>query len=249
MLRAVFDSTFHFTGMMTPEGILLDANRTALEFMNARREDVLNHPFWETAWWQGNAAQAWKLREAIGRAATGEFVRYEAELQGAGNTTTLVDFSLKPVFDSEGRVRLLISEARDITKSRRAEEALRESEDRFRRIFEDGPLGMAIVGRDFRFVNVNRMFCEMLGYTEGELLTRTFADITHPDHLDKDMAEIKKLYADGIARYRTEKRYIRKDGSEIWGSLTVTPLRDREGCIISTLALVEDITQRKRTGK
>ena len=84
---------------------------------------------------------------------------------------------------------------------------------------------MAIVGRDFRFVNVNRMFCEMLGYTEGELLTRTFADITHPDHLDKDMAEIKKLYADGIARYRTEKRYIRKDGSEIWGSLTVTPLR------------------------
>jgi PAS domain S-box-containing protein len=63
------------------------------------------------------------------------------------------------------------------------------------------------------------------------------------------MAEIKKLYADGIARYRTEKRYIRKDGSEIWGSLTVTPLRDREGCIISTLALVEDITQRKRTGK
>ncbi len=249
MLRAVFDSTFQFTGMMTPEGILLDVNRTALEFMNARREDVLNHPFWETAWWQGNAARVQKLREAIGRAATGKFVRYEAELQGAGNTTILVDFSIKPVFDSEGKVLMLISEARDITKSKRAEEALRESEDRFRRVFEDGPLGMAIVGRDFRFVNVNRMFCEMLGFTAGELLTRTFADITHPDHVDKDMAEIKKLYAGVIARYRTEKRYIRKDGSEIWGSLTVSPLRDREGRIVSTLALVEDITDRKRTGK
>ena len=50
---------------------------------------------------------------------------------------------------------------------------------------------MAIVGSDFRFINVNRMFCEITGFTAGELLTRTFADITHPDHVDKDMAEIK----------------------------------------------------------
>jgi PAS domain S-box-containing protein len=108
---------------------------------------------------------------------------------------------------------------------------------------------MAIVGKDYRFVMVNRMFCEMMGYTAGELLTRTFADITHPEHLDQDMVEVKKLYSGGIARYRTEKRYVRKDGSEIWGSLTVCPLRDREGRIISTLALVEDITERKQSGK
>jgi PAS domain S-box-containing protein len=124
-----------------------------------------------------------------------------------------------------------------------------ESEERFRKIFEDGPLGMAIVGRDYRFVTVNRMFCEMLGYTAGELLTRTFADITHPDHVDQDLGEIKKLYAGAIARYRTEKRYIRKDGSAIWGALTVSPIRNRDGCIVSTLALVEDISERKRSGK
>ena len=137
----------------------------------------------------------------------------------------------------------------DMTEQKLTSEALLESEDRFRRIFEDGPLGMAIVGKDYRFVMVNRMFCEMMGYTAGELLTRTFADITHPEHLDQDMVEVKKLYSGGIARYRTEKRYVRKDGSEIWGSLTVCPLRDREGRIISTLALVEDITERKQSGK
>jgi PAS domain S-box-containing protein len=248
-LRAVFDSTFQFTGMMTPEGILIDVNNTALEFGGARRGDVVNHPFWETPWWQGNAARVQRLREAIGSAASGKFVRYEAELQGADNTTLLVDFSIKPVFNPEGKVRLLIVEARDITKSKRTEEALRESEDRFRKIFEDGPLGMAIVGRDYRFAMVNRRFCEMLGYTAEELLTLTFADITHPDHVDQEIAEIKKLYTGEIPRYRTEKRYIRKDGSAIWGALTVSPIRDRDGCIVSTLALVEDISERKRTGK
>jgi PAS domain S-box-containing protein len=161
----------------------------------------------------------------------------------------LVDFSIKPVFDPEGSVLLLIVEARDITKSKRTEEALRESEDRFRRIFEDGPLGMAIVSRDYRFVTVNRMFCEMLGYTAEELLTRTFADITHPDHVNQDMTEVKKLYAGEIARYHTEKQYVRKDGSVIRGSVTVSPLRDEKGSIVSTLALVEDITERTQTGK
>jgi PAS domain S-box-containing protein len=118
-LRAVFDSTFQFTGMMTPEGILIDVNRTALEFVGARREDPLNRPFWETPWWQGNAARVQRLREAIESAAAGKFVRYETELQGVGNTSLLVDFSIKPVFTSEGSVSLLIVEARDITKSKR----------------------------------------------------------------------------------------------------------------------------------
>ena len=248
-LRAIFDSTFQFTGMMTPDGILIDANRTALEFAGAQREDVINRPFWESTWWQGDAARVRQLREAIRRAATGIFVRYEVELQGSGNTTMLVDFSIKPLFDSEGKIRMLILEGRDITKSKQIEEALRESEDRFRRIFEDGPLGMAMVGADYRFVTVNRMFCEMLGYTDQKLLTKSFADITHPEHLDQDMAEIKKLYTGEIARYRTEKRYIRKDGSVIWGSLTVSPIRNRQGSIVSTLALVEDITEQKRAGK
>jgi PAS domain S-box-containing protein len=248
-LRAVFDSTFQFTGMMTPEGVLIDVNNTALEFGGAHRDDVVNRPFWETPWWQGDAARVRRLQEAISRAASGKFVRCEAKLQGAGNTTLLVDFSLKPVFNPEGNVRLLIVEARDITKSKRTEEALRESEDRFRKIFEDGPLGMARVGRDYRFVMVNRRFCEMLGYTEGELLTMTFADVTHPGHVDQDLGEVKKLYAGAIAGYRTEKRYVRKDGSVIWGSLTVSPLKDKDGCIVSTLALVEDISEWKRTGK
>ena len=248
-LRVVFDSTFQFTGMMTPDGTIIDANRSALEFAGIKREDILGHPFGEAFWWRGDIARVHKLREAIAEAASGAFVRYEAELQGAGNITMLIDFSIKPVFGVDGKVLLLIAEGRDITARKHAEEALRESEERFRRIFEDGPLGMAIVGSDFRFISVNRMLCEITGYTDQELLTRSFADITHPEHLDHDMTEVRKLYAGEIPRYRTEKRYVRKDGSVIWGALTVSPLRDRQGRIISTLALIEDITKLKEAGK
>ena len=109
---------------------------------------------------------------------------------------------------------------------------------------------MAIVGSDFRFISVNRMLCEITGYTDQELLTRSFADITHPEDLDHDMTEVRKLYAgEEIPRYRTEKRYVRKDGSVIWGALTVSPLRDLEGRIVSTLALIEDITKLKEAGQ
>jgi PAS domain S-box-containing protein len=149
----------------------------------------------------------------------------------------------------DGKLKEYQGVAVDITERKRAEEGLRQSEDRFRRIFEDGPLAMAILDKDYRFVTVNRRFCEMLGYSVEELQARTFVDITHPAHVDQDLAEVKKLFAGRIATYRTEKRYIRKDGSVIWGSLTVSPLRDKEGYIVSTIALVEDITAQNQSGK
>jgi PAS domain S-box-containing protein len=188
-----------------------------------------------------------QLQNAIAEAAKGAFVRYEVELQGSGDKTMIVDFSIKPVYDSDGNVRLLIAEGRDITERKHTEEALRETEERFRKVFEDGPLGMAILGSDLRFMLANKLFCDMLGYTAEELQTKTFAYITPPGHVNTDLAEIRKLYAGTIPRYRTDKRYIRKDGSEMWGALTVSPLRDQEGNIVSTLALVEDITEQKRS--
>ncbi|MEN6396787.1 MAG: PAS domain S-box protein, partial [Methanoregula sp.] len=85
---------------------------------------------------------------------------------------------------------------------------------------------------------VNQMFCEMMGYNAGELRAMTFTDITHPVYRDQNLNEVKKIYTGELTRYRTEKRYIRKDGSELWGSLTVSPLTDGQGRIITTLALV-----------
>ena len=239
--RAIFDATFQFTGILTPEGILTEANRTALAFTGTRREDVVGRSFWEAGWWRETGDERGKLKAAIGTAAAGKFVRYEVELLGAGGTTMVADFSITPVRDPDGAVRLLIAEARDLTERKRTEELLRESEEKFRRVFEDGPLGMVIVDAGHRFVSVNRMCTEMFGYSQEELLTKTIEDVTCPDHIPESTAEMRKLYEGKIPRYRTQKRYIRKDGTVFWGSLTVSPLKDRTGKITSTIGLVEEI--------
>jgi len=136
--------------------------------------------------------------------------------------------------------------ARDATERIRAERALRESEERFRKIFEEGPLGMAIVGLDYRFVNVNTRLCRMVGYTEQELTALTFPDITHPEDIDKDVQLAQRLFRGEIRYYTMEKRYIKKSRDEIWINLTASIIRDESGMPLHFLAMIEDITERKR---
>ena len=114
-LRALLDQTFQFIGVMTPDGVLIDANRTALEFAGIRVADVIGKPFWETPWWTHSAKLQEELRSAIQKAAGGEFVRFEATHPAADGTMHVIDFSLKPVKDENGAVIYLIPEGRDIT--------------------------------------------------------------------------------------------------------------------------------------
>ena len=125
--RGIFNATFQFIGLLDPDGTLLEANETALAFIGRRPEDVVGRPFWETPWWT-DAAPRYRLREAIGSAAGGEFIRYEVEVGGAGDRRMLLDFSLKPVRDASGQVILLVAEGRDITALKSAEARLHEAQ-------------------------------------------------------------------------------------------------------------------------
>ena len=124
--------------------------------------------------------------------------------------------------------------------------ALIESEERFRKIFENSPIGMALVAPDFRFFSVNPAWIAMTGYSEEELLKMSFKDITHPEHFAGDLEHIRELIAGTIPVYSVEKRYIRKDGSILWGLLGVTAIRDTRGAFRHLAAQIEDITERKR---
>ncbi len=158
----------------------------------------------------------------------------------------VIETSGTPVFDAEQKLIGYRGIDRDITQRKLAVKTLQESEERFRKIFEEGQLGITIAGPDFKFINVNPAFCRMIGYTNEELSTRTFADITPKDRVSIDRENVLALQRNEIQQYRTEKQYLKKNGELFWGSLHTSILRDNEGNVIHYFAMVEDITERKQ---
>lgn len=120
--RAIFNSTYQFIGLLDPEGTILEANQTALDFIGLTNADVVGKPFWETPWWTHSPQLQNRLKEGISDAAHGELVRFEAMHTGKEGQTAVIDFSLKPVLNEQGETVLIIPEGRDITERKHAEE-------------------------------------------------------------------------------------------------------------------------------
>jgi PAS domain S-box-containing protein len=135
---------------------------------------------------------------------------------------------------------------RDITERKRVENILRESEIIFRKIFEESPFSMLMTGKDFGIIRANLTFCNLIGYQEEELKLFTFRDFTHPDYISNDEISLLKLIAGEIPIYRTEKRYICKDCSIIWGSTSVSIIRNKNEEVQFFLVMIDDITSRKK---
>src|SRR5262249_3192630 len=121
----------------------------------------------------------------------------------------------------------------------------RSSEERFRAAFENAAIGKAITGANLQFLQVNRAFCEMLGYTESELLARSPVELTHPDDRAETRAMVERLLASGEDSGRMLKRYLRKDGDVVWGDLTTTIVRDDGGKPSYFVSEIIDVTERK----
>jgi len=133
----------------------------------------------------------------------------------------------------------------ELDERAQAEKALRQSEERFRKIFEEGPLGMGILSLDGRFISANPTLCQIVGYTEEELAELTFLDITHPDDVDPSCQLAGDLLTGAVPYIQTEKRFVTKDGHTQWVNLTVTLIHDAEGNPLSKLTMIEDIGERK----
>lgn len=258
--RAIFNCTFQFIGLMTPTGILIEANRTALEFGGISREEAVNRPFCEMRWWSGNEARVQQLKEAIAVAARGEFVRYEVELQGRGGTTTIIDFSLTPVFDAAGKVVLLIPEGRDIAERKRGEEALRAAHQQLATIIEFFPDATIVLDEHGKVIAWNRA-CEVLTGVEKEAMlgrgeyahAEPFYGARRPmliDMLDTPDDEVAGKYD-----------YVRRDGemltaeafspflrggkgAYIWG--TAAPLYDWQGRRCGAIEVIRDVSEQKQ---
>lgn len=364
--RGIFNSTFSFIGFMTPQGVLLEANLTALSMAGLQPEDVIGKYFWDCYWWQISEETKATLKKNIQLAAEGQEVVYEVTVWIANKTPITIYFSLRPVFDADGKVIYIIPEGRpvqdivdarnryksvidgtnvgtwewnvqtgettfnerwaeivgytleelapisietwaklahpddledsnkrltdcfekkalfyececrmkhkdghwvwvfdkgkvfswtddgkplmmygthqDITERKSAEERLMISEQAFRSNFEHAAVGMAILDTEGKWVKVNKRLSEIVGYSEEELATRSFREITHPDDLDADLQLLQQLIDDKITHYQMEKRYIHKDGHVVYIILAASVVRDLQGKILYFIAQTVDIS-------
>lgn len=166
----IFNAAFQFIGLLSPDGTVLEANQTALSFAGITHEETIGKPFWECKWWSSQEAQD-LLRESIQKTSRGEFVRYEAEVLGADNKTAIIDFSIKPVFDDEGTVVLLIPEGRDISQQKLIlnELAIQKeklaAEEQFRSLMEQSPDGILVIdAENYANFYANQAICKWLEY-------------------------------------------------------------------------------------
>ena len=175
--RATFDQAFQFIGLLSPDGTLLDANRTALAFASIAPDQVIGRPFVEGPWWH-SPPERQKLVDAIARARNGEFVRFETRHPGTDGRDHIIDFSLKPVIGSAGHVDMLIPEGRDITELKATEDALRLSEARFSGAFQASLDYITISYLDTGvLIDVNDAFEKITGWAREEAIGRTTVEL------------------------------------------------------------------------
>jgi PAS domain S-box-containing protein len=122
-----------------------------------------------------------------------------------------------------------------------------DADSLFQSAFEHAAIGMALVAPDGTWLRVNRSVCEITGYSETELLQRTFQDITHPDDVERDVTNAHKMLSGEINTYQMEKRYFHKNGSIVWVLLSVSLVRDDDGKPRFFISQIQDITRRKES--
>jgi diguanylate cyclase (GGDEF)-like protein/PAS domain S-box-containing protein len=146
----------------------------------------------------------------------------------------------------DGQPSHIVAHVQDITALKQAEHSRAQATRLFETAFADAPIGLALVGLDGGFMRVNGALCDLLRYPESELLSATFQQITHPEDLGADLRQLERLIAGEIERYTQSKRYVTKDGDEVWSNLSVSLVRDDEGHPAHFVSQIEDISDRKR---
>ncbi|MBD2666421.1 two-component sensor histidine kinase [Richelia sinica FACHB-800] len=268
---AIFNGTFQFTCLLTLEGIVLEANRTALEFGGLEHQDVFGLPLWQTPWWDTTVQTQEHLKGAIAIASQGEFVRYEVNMISADSTPRTIDFSLKPLTNEAGTIVLLIAEGRDIHDLKQAQAALElvnqeletrvqertmaltesnrlllSEKERFHFLAESIPQQVWIAQGNGNLEYVNQTTLDYFGCTPEEILDWQWQQWVHPDDLSRCIATWKQSLTTGES-YEIEFRLKHHHSSTYrWHLSRAVALRDHQGKVLTWFGTNTDIDDRKQ---
>jgi PAS domain S-box-containing protein len=250
LLRLVNETSPVGISVVNREGQITFANRRAEEVLGLIQDQITqrtyNAPIWRITDYEGNPFpdEALPFQRVMTTGQAVFDVRHAIEWPDGHRV--LLSINAAPLFDDAGQVDGMVATVDDVTERVRAEEALRESEARFRQVYEHMSVGVARVSLDFRIESANEAYCQMLGYREEALIGKHLRDITHPETLEENLRKQSRLAVGDIDHYRMEKRFMHSSGRVVHGILDANLVRDAEDKPSYFLGSVLDITERKR---
>jgi diguanylate cyclase (GGDEF)-like protein/PAS domain S-box-containing protein len=230
--------------LVTPDGRWLQVNPAFCELLGYEPDELTTLTFMDVTHPDDLEASLEHSRRQL----DGEVdsLRIEKRYVRKNGAVVWVALSSTLTRNADGTPQHFVAQIEDVTDRVVAQRSLEEAEERFRRAFEDAPIGMAIVALDGRWLRVNQSLCDLTGYPERDLLKMTFWEITHPDDLDQNRDDIEDLIAGRSRFMRTEKRYIRPNGRTVWVHVSSSLVEDADGNPVHLVSQIEDVTDRKR---
>ncbi len=250
-LKRVLDSLYTFVGVMTPNGILIEANRTALDAANLQPEDVLGKPFTQAYWWSYSTQSQAQLNEAIKRAAAGETVHYDVQVRLGAENYIVIDFSLIPLFDNNGKVEYLIPSGIDISDREASKQALMQREHELKLTTEVIPQQIWTATAKGEVDYFNQRWIDYTGIPLENTINSGWKIILHPE----DSARVLKSWNESVSsgkKYNIEVRLRGVDGVYRWFLVKARPLRNEQGEIIkwygtnTSITRIKELEQRLR---
>ncbi len=240
MYRLIVKAVPEGVWVVSPEGRTIFCNERMAEILGTDVESLQRLSCFDSVF----PADLEEAQRQFGLQIAGGGRPFDFRLRRIDGSAIWVGISCLPMYDDGGVCIGLLGLFTDISERRHAERGLRESEERFRAIFSQAAVGIAQTSLTGDWLLVNDRLCQILGYTQGELRTKTFLDITHPDDRDASLGAIRQLLSGEISSWLTEKRYIRKYGTIVCARLFVSLVRDQGNQPQYFVAVLEEVTDR-----
>lgn len=239
IISTMYNNSVQFIGLMSPDGTLLRANKTSLEFANIEENDVIGKKFWDCPWWKHSKKAQEVLKEDINKAANGKTIRTQKLHEDENGNKIYVDFSIKPVLNHDSEVIYLIPEGRDITENVLKEKQLK----RYMKIINENVL-ISTTDLEGKIIKGSDKFSIVSGFSKDELIGNRHNIMNHSDN---DASAYKDLW-ETITKGKIWKgihKNVSKNGTVFWVENIITPNFDEEGVIDSYTSIYNDITAQK----
>jgi PAS domain S-box-containing protein len=239
----VLDQASDHIAITDLQGVVTYVNQAQCQASQTQRNDMIGRHASNFIWAPPTGASQQQIIDATLKEGAW---RGEVLYTTSDGRVILVDLRTTLIRSKDGKAIALCGMGNDITAHKIMEKSLRQSEDRFRRIFDESPIAKAIVSPDFRFLRVNEALCHITGYADEELLATDFAEITHSDDLTVYLQQARRLFAKAIDHYDMELRYFHKHGEEVWVHIWIKLIQNVDDNQMYLLHTLENITARKK---